>query len=225
MADKNEIVPAATQPTAVAFPQATHGMINTGSGVQVGENSGTMNFNFNGITPEMLQSVVSIFAAQTVPQKVSHALEWASLSTERYCLFVLENEDYNYGAFSIAKKCALRKYMHPALIERFRPLSPEAITDLTNTPCIFVKRNRDYNHTDDSHPAVLGRITNVYDQHDTIKLCFTGFQVFPQQILNQNIALLGLAYSSLRNELDEEHWSIKSGNLLSVMARLNITIE
>lgn len=225
MADKNEIIPVTTQPPATVSPNAPQGMINTGSGVQVGTNAGTMNFNFNGITPEMLQSMISMFAAQTIQQKVSHTLEWASLSTERYCLFVLENEDYNCGAFSIAKKCALQKYTSPAHIERFRPLSAEAIAELKNTPCIFAKRNRYYNHTDDNHPAVLGRITDIFDQHETIKLCFTGFQAFPQQILNQNITLLGFAHSSLRNELDEEHWSIKDGNLLSIMTQLYISVE
>lgn len=118
MADKNEIILAATQPTAVAFPQATHGMINTGFGLQVGTNTGTMNINFNGVTPETLQSIVTMFSPQTVPQKVSHALEWSSLNTESYCLFVLENEAYNCGAFSIAKSKTLRDYTHPDYIKR-----------------------------------------------------------------------------------------------------------
>ena len=43
MTDKKEIVSAAPQPTAVSFPNATQGMINTGSGIQVGTNAGTMN--------------------------------------------------------------------------------------------------------------------------------------------------------------------------------------
>lgn len=92
-------------------------------------------------------------------------------------------------------------------------------------PCIFAKRNKDYKSANASHPALLGRITAINVQHETIKLCFTGFQAIPQQVLNQNITLLGLAYSALRNELDEEHWSIKDGNLPGVMTRLNITVE
>lgn len=49
MTDKKEIVSAAPQPTAVSFPNATQGMINTGSGIQVGTNAGTMNLNINSI--------------------------------------------------------------------------------------------------------------------------------------------------------------------------------
>ena len=225
MKDNDSIVPITQQPAAIALPNTPQGMINTGSGIQVGTNAGTMNLNINCLTPELIQGLLSMFAAQAVPQKVSHALEWASLSTERFCLFVLENEEYNCGAFSIAKKCALQKYTHPAQRERFLPLSLEAKTELIKMPCIFAKRNRDYKSTDASHPALLGRITAVNVQHETIKLRFTGFQAISQQVLNQNITLLGLAYSALRNELDEEHWSIKDGNLPEVMTRLNITVE
>ena len=225
MANKNEIAPAATQPAAVSFPNATQGMINTGSGVQVGTNAGTMNLNINCLTPELAQGLMSMFAAQPAPQKVSHKLEWASLNQTSYCLFVLENEEYNHGAFSIAKSCSLRKYTSLEQKERYFDLTPAAVATLTSMPCIFAKRNRDYKSTDASHPALLGRITAVNVQHETIKLRFTGFQAISQQVLNQNITLLGLAYSALRNELDEEHWSIKDGNLPGVMTRLNNTVE
>ena len=45
---------------------------------------------------------------QNVSQTQSHAIEWASLSKERYCLFVLENEKYNTGSFCIPNKKALK---------------------------------------------------------------------------------------------------------------------
>lgn len=225
MAEKNEMVSATAQPTAVAFPQATHGMVNTGSGVQVGTNAGTMNLNINCLAPELLQGLMSMFAAQPAPQKVSHKLEWASLSQASYCLFVLENEDYNYGAFSIAKNSALRKYTSSEHKERYVDLTPVAIAELANMPCIFAKRNMHFGHTEPSHPALLGRITDIRVQGETIKICFVGFQGIQQQLLNENIVLLGLAHASLRNELDEEHWSIKNGNLIEVIARLHIDIE
>ena len=225
MANKNEIAPAVTQPAAVSFPNATQCMINTGSGVQIGTNAGTMNLNINCLTPELVQGIMSMFAAQPVPQKMSHKLEWASLSTTSYCLFVLENEEYNCGAFSIAKSRALRDYTPSGYRERYITLSPDTIAELTSMPCIFAKRNMHYGSTEASHPALLGRITDIRAQRETIKICFSGFQGIPQQLLNQNIGLLGMAFSSLRNELDEEHWSIKDCNLIDAIARLNIDIE
>ena len=225
MADKNEIIPVTTQPPATVSPNAPQGMINTGSGVQVGLNAGTMNLNINCLTPELVQGLMSMFAAQPATQKASHTLEWASLSQKSYCLFVLENEDYNCGAFSIAKSCALRKYTGSEHKERYVDLTPAAVAEIASMPCIFAKRNMHFGHTEPSHPALLGRITDMRVQGETIKICFTGFQGIRQQLLNENIVLLGLAHASLRNELDEEHWSIKNGNLIDVIARLHIDIE
>ena len=184
-----------------------------------------MTFNFNSLSPDMIASLAAMFAMQPAQKKVSHALEWSSLSTSNYCLFVLENEEYNNGAFSIAKSRALRDYTPPGYKERYITLAPSAVAELTTMPCIFAKRNMHFGFTEDSHPALIGRITDIRRQREAIKVCFSGFQGIPQQLLNQNIRLLGMAYSALRNELDEEHWSIKECNLLDVMRHLNITVE
>lgn len=223
--DKSEIAPVAPPPTAVPFLNAAQGLINTGPGIQIGTNDGTVNLNFNCSSPELLQGMIAMFSAQAMPQKASYALEWASLSATSYCLFVLENEEYNCGAFSIAKSRALRNYTTSGYRERYITLSPDTIAELTSMPCIFAKRNMHYGSTEASHPALLGRITDIRPQRETIKICFSGFQGIPQQLLNQNIGLLGMAFSSLRNELDEEHWSIKDCNLIDAIARLNIDIE
>lgn len=225
MTDKNEIASVAPPPTVVSFPNAAQGMINTGSGVQIGTNAGTMNFNFNGLTPEMITNLIAMFSGQPVQQKVSRAIEWASLSTSSYSLFVLENEEYSNGAFCIAKSRALRNYTPSGYKERYITLNPASVAELTSMPCIFAKRNMYYGSTEASHPALLGRITDIRAQRETIKICFSGFQGIPQQLLNQNIGLLGMAFSSIRNELDEEHWSIKDCNLIDAIARLNIDIE
>ena len=225
MKDNDSIVPITQQPAAIALPNTPQGMINTGSGIQVGTNAGTMNLNINCLTPELIQGLISMFSAQPAPQKVSHKLEWASLSQESYCLFVLENEDYNCSAFSIAKSCALRKYTASEHKERYVALTPAAIAELASMPCIFAKRNMYFGHTEPSHPALLGRITDMRVQGETIKICFAGFQGIQQQLLNENIVLLGMAHASLRNELDEEHWSIKNGNLIDAISRMHIDIE
>ena len=81
MTDKSEIAPVAPPPTAVPFLNAAQGLINTGPGIQIGTNAGTMNFNFNGLTPEMITNLIAMFSAQAMPQKASYMLEWASLST------------------------------------------------------------------------------------------------------------------------------------------------
>lgn len=119
MTDIDEKLPAVVQPSDISYPNATQAFINQGSGIQVGTNTGTMTFNFNGLPPDMIASLAAMFAMQPAQKKVSHALEWASLSTSNYCLFVLENEEYNNGAFSIAKSRALRDYTPPGYKERY----------------------------------------------------------------------------------------------------------
>lgn len=225
MTDKDEKLPAVAQPAAVSFPNATQTLINQGNGIQVGSNMGTLNLNFSGVTPETIASLAAMFSMQPAQQKVSHAIEWASLSTSNYCLFVLENEEYNNGAFSIAKNKALQNYTPPGYKERYNVLTPYAVEELISMPCIFAKRNIYYGYTEDSHPALIGRIRDIRVQRETIKICFSGFQGIPQQLLNQNIGLLNMVSSSLRNELDEEHWAIKNCNLLDVMAQLGVAVE
>lgn len=163
--------------------------------------------------------------AQPVTTHVcTHAIAWSSLSTERFNLFVLENEEYSNGVFSIAKTKAIQNYTHEIDIEQFRFLDAAAISELKQMPCIFAKRNAFYNHTNNNHPAVIGRITDVINQGETIKFVFEGFQAIPQQLLNENITALGLARAALRNELDEEHWSIKREDLIQIISDLGITV-
>jgi hypothetical protein len=225
MTERDEKLPVVAQPAAMSFPNVAQAFINQGSGIQVGSNTGTLNFNFNGITPETIASLAAMFSMQPAQKKVSHAIEWASLSTSNYCLFVLENEEYSNGAFSIAKNRALQNYTPPGYKERYNVLTPDAVEELINMPCIFAKRNMYYGYTEDSHPALIGRIRDIRVQRETIKICFSGFQGISQQLLNRNIGILNMASSPLRNELDVEHWSIKNCNLLNIMARLGVTVE
>ena len=90
--------------------------------------------------------------------------------------------------------------------------------------CIFVKRNTHYKETDESFPALVGRITEVHEQGENIKILFVPFQTVSQQLLNQNISLLKLAHSFLRNELDEDHWAIKECDLIHTFSAMGITI-
>lgn len=162
--------------------------------------------------------------ASPAPRFVSHAMEWASLSKESYNLFVLENEDYNNGSFCISKSCALR-YTEPDDYEAYHLLKMDDIEQIKNMPCIFAKRNSYYGHCDSFQPLVFGRIVDVINQGETIKFVFRGFQANPQQQLNENVTELKIARASLRNEFDEEHWSIKRADLINAIERLGIIIK
>lgn len=208
----------------ITAPNATNAYYNQGNGLQVANNSGTINVNCEGTSIKDLLRSILFSDKQKNVQNVSHAVEWASLNKQYYNLFVLENENFSTGSFSISKERSLERYTTSKVKEKFSSLSDEAISVIQTMPCIFVKRNVHYKETDESFPALIGRITEVHEQGDNIKILFVPFQTVPQQLLNQNVALLKMAQSSLRNELDEEHWAIKECNLIHIFSAMGITI-
>lgn len=238
--------------TATGVPVEQRNFIQHGDGTQIGEVDGDVNITNNiNVTDEQLKRVLTdIFKgsipvsvpdnsgtpsntsvrntasrpASPAPRFVSHAMEWASLNRESYNLFVLENEDYNNGSFCISKGCALR-YTEQDDYDAYHLLKMDDIERIKHMPCIFAKRNTYYGRTDAYQPLVFGRIIDVINQGDIIKFVFQGFQANPQQQLNENAAEIKIARASLRNEFDEEHWSIKRADLISTIERLGIVIK
>lgn len=208
----------------VTAPNAANAYYNQGNGLQVANNSGTINVNCDEINLEDLLKPFISADRQNNFQYVSHAVEWASLNKQYYNLFVLENENFSSDSFSISKESSLERYTSSKVKEKFSSLSEQAISMIQTMPCIFVKRNTHYKETDENFPALVGRITEVHEQGDTIRILFIPFQTVSQQLLNQNISILKLAHSSLRNELDEEHWAIKECNLIHIFSAMGITI-
>ena len=197
-------------------------MINQGPGPQIGTMTG--NIIYNQVPAGLVEQVNVIFGLlQGQQQNISHAMEWASLSHERFCLFVLDNETYNAGAFSIAKTRALTKYTPEW--EHYKPLSPDLVAEILQMPCIFSKRNIRFRETSEDHPVIYGRIKEIIPQESTIKFCFEAYKMDYQQTINHNISRFGLLETTLRNQLDEEHWCIRNGNLQQVLSSLGVIIE
>ncbi|MBR6671128.1 MAG: hypothetical protein IKL31_10400 [Ruminococcus sp.] len=46
-----------------------------------------------------------------------------------------------------------------------------------------------------------------------------------QQFINDNIRSFNLLTTTVRNQLDEEHWSIRTGNLLQIADAVGIEIK
>ena len=220
--DKNQMIPSEIT-SAIAQATNPNVLVNQGDGIQIQQNHGPINVNVNG--SELTELLSRMFGCRPTGNFVTHAVEWASLSRTHYCLFVLENEDYSDGVFSIAKDRALQKHTPKGIRDKYRMLNPVNIDELRRMPCIFAKRNMHYKRTEPHHPALVGRISNAVPQGEVIKIYFSGFQAFPQQILNQNTTLLHMASAPLRNELDVEHWAIKQCNLIDAFVAMNIEIK
>ena len=220
--EKKELIPREVT-SAISSAANPNILINQGEGLQIQENHGPININLNDQSLAKLLS--SMFGVAPASVTVTHALEWASLCRTHYCLFVLENEEYKDGVFSIAKDRSLQKYTPQNVRRRYKNICPETNAELRQMPCIFAKRNMYYKRTEEYHPFLVGRIRDIIPQGESIKIYFCGFQAISQQLLNQNIKSLGMVSAALRNELDEEHWSIKECDLPGVFASLDIEIK
>ena len=158
-------------------------------------------------------------------QPVSHAAEWALLNTERFNVFVLENEKYDCGAFSIGRRVALKYHTPEEYRDHFTPLTEPLIQELLNMPCLFAIKNQDFMTAAEYCPAFLGKLTKVQCQGENIRFQFVSFRDFRQQFINDNIRAFRLGVATVRNQLDVEHWSIRTGNLLKIADEMGIEIK
>jgi len=230
-----------TQNDALPPAAAVQRYENTGDGTQVVNLNGDLSVhNHYEFPPELLKACVEQLGIQmskmtqptadgqsqnTAIPTPSHAIEWASLSSDVFCLFVLQNEDYSGCSFSMAISRSLEKYTREEYKKRFKKLDPDAIEAIKQMPCIFAKKNKTFKSTVFDHPAVLGRITEIDKQDETIKFKFDAYQPFYQSVINDNIDAFMLASAPLRNELDVEHWSIRKGNLKEIIRAFGIEVK
>lgn len=189
------------------------------NGVAIGAVHGDLKVN---LPPGDLQAVLTQMLGNQLP--VSHAMEWAMLDQTRYHVFVLENEKYNRGVFSIGRRVALEKNTPSEHQEYFKPMTAPLIQELLCMPCIFAIRNQEYKRMPDQFPAFLGKLTAIQCQQENIRFEFVSFLHFRQQLINENIRGFGLLTTTVRNQLDEEHWSIRSGSLLRIASDMGLEI-
>lgn len=210
MADELAKVGAAPPPMAVTA---------SGDATAIGAVYGDVRLEMGVQALELLQKLTG----STMP--VSHAAEWALLNTERFHVFVLENEKYDCGAFSIGRRVALEKNTIDRYKDYYKPLTPSLIRELLDMPCIFAIRNQQFKKAPDYYPALLGKLTDIRCQGETIRFSFITCGRLKQQFINDNIRAFALRTSTVRNQLDEEHWSIREGNLLQIANDMGIVID
>ena len=159
-----------------------------------------------------------------VPAPANDPVEIGRLRRDYYNLFVIEDETYQDGSFSISRSDALTRYTHNA--DHFRPMTADIIAEILSMPCLFTIRNDDFSRCSENWVCVTGKLSKSTVHGSVIKFKFGYYApAIPQNLLNQNAELFGLATSSLRNELDDEHWAIKKIDLLSVLKDRNYEIR
>lgn len=219
-----EIVTANQQVTQMAQPKQVSLIQNGNDNTQIGYvEKLEQNVNIDISEDDIISAISKLFRMKLDLHK-SHRLEWERLRTDAFNLFVLENEDYDCGAFSVSKWRSL-VYTSDEYQKEYRLLDDYAKAEIMKLPCVFARRNKYFGHTDANHFALLGRVTQIVCQRDNIRFNFEGFGYIHQQLINENVSLFHLASAPLRNELDEEHWSIRPGSLQEAVAKVGVTIN
>ena len=191
---------------------------------------------FNGITPEslldllpMLQKMFGIkpnnLEPDDAPMLISHKDEWNSLSSECFCLFVLDKANYNSGHFAMSASRSLEKYTKKEYYDKYHRLKDEHIEAIKQMPCIFAKKNVRFKDTDEDHPVIIGKLTDIIVSDDVIMFTFDAYEAFQQSVINKNIEAFHLCQSRLSNELDVEHWSIRPGDLKGIIEKFQIEVK
>lgn len=197
----------------------------SGNGIAAG-NIQSLNVHVDGTSIQTLLPLLqqSGLFSPPIPAPANDPMEIGRLRRDYYNLFVIEDETYQDSSFSISRRDALTRYTQDA--EHFRSLTADIIAEIESMPCLFTLRNDDFSRCNDNWVCVAGKLSKITVHGSVIKFKFRYYApAIPQNLLNQNAELFGLATSSLRNELDDEHWAIKKIDLLSILKDQNYEIR
>lgn len=147
-----------------------------------------------------------------------------TLNMDYYNLFVIGNETFCDGHFTVPKERALTESMSPEAKAQFSSLNEEAVSQIKTFPSLFMSENHSYGKTDDTHQACFGFVTDVKIQDNGIKIHFRPLWPIPQQRLNEIASQIALQRASSFNELNRTHWAIKKVNLIEELKAAGISV-
>lgn len=221
---KNEIVKTGGSPLPAQFQVPTT-VSASGNGIAVGNLHGDL--VVEGCPETLAQAISLVMQQQSQTLQKSHSVEWVKLDRTHFHLFVLNNEDYSGSSFSISTESAL-KYTDLQLKEYYLPLYERHINELLKMPCLFTVKNESFQTAFQACPSFLGRLTNIHPQPGKIIFNYEVFNTtehFLQETINNNIQDFHLISANVRNQLDEEHWSIRNGDLIQIAKDKGIEVK
>ena len=147
-----------------------------------------------------------------------------TLNKDYYNLFVIGDETYCDGHFTVPKDRALTESMSQEAKIQFSTLSEDDVSQIKTFPSNFACENHGCGKTDDAHQACFGLITDVKIQDNGIKIYFRPLSAVPQQRLNEIAFKLAIQCASSFNELNRTHWAIKKVNLIEELNAAGISV-
>ena len=177
-------------------------------------NQGTINNNCN---TSLIFSVVQTNKGLLKPVQYKY-------SSSCFNLFVVENdEQFNDGSFEVTKDSSLTKYIDENIKNKYIGLDETSIESIKTYPCIFASRNHlSFGKTDENHYCYFGFIDEILPLDKTIKIKYHMITPIKQNDLIKIMSDLKIKQTSMRNEFDETHWTIKNVDLLGILDNIKI---
>ena len=175
----------------------------------------------NARTQAMIAEIKNNAHTDTRPLPLSFG--GMSPSREYYNLFVIGDEQFATGSFTVAKDTALVTYIEPEVKKKFfRIRSSSVVRQILTLPSLFMSENRDFKESRPGQKAILGRVTDIEIKTNDIKISFElEIQLF-QQVITDISQSLGISGNPGLSELNNTHWTIKQIDLLQVLADAGI---
>ena len=168
--------------------------------------------------------VVNLILPAMTPGPIGSGGTNVTLNMDYYNLFVIGDETYSDGHFTVSKDRALTECMSQEAKDQFSALGKDAVSQIKTFPSIFACENHGYGKTDDTHQAYFGLVTDVKIQDNGIKIHFRPLSTIPQQRLNEIAYKLAIQCASSFNELNRTHWTIKKVNLIEELKAAGISV-
>lgn len=139
-------------------------------------------------------------------------------------LFVIESQmQFKDNNFEIAKESCLTKYIERELKDKHLSLNNESIKELKSYPCIFASKNLlSFGKTEDTQFAYFGFVDDIHPLDKTIKFSYHMISPIKQNELIKIMNDLKIKSTSMKNEFDETHWTLKDVNIFDVFSKHNI---
>lgn len=214
--DEAQVLPAVTSNGQI--PAAPAQLINNGNGPQIACVKGDVNIGPSFTKKDVEELIRSITRNRADPMRLS------SLRPEKYNLFVVENEEFKTGSFSIPLSRCMTRNISGENKRLYGAMDACAFAELKQFPCIFAAQNQDFLRTTESHQAIFGVIDDLKLQGNLVKVTYLPYMIFCQNILNDHPSQFGLFAKPVRNEMDTCHWTVKDVDLIQILKIFGVDV-
>lgn len=159
------------------------------------------------------------------PERAAGSLVFQNSSWlwEHYNLFVVGEENFTRGRFSISSSRVLNKFIEPTVEHLFTPLDEERVEAIKKIPSLFACENERVGVAGANQLAYFGFVTDVRIKENLVQFYYQLISKVPQQTLMDNHAILKIDSGYPGIELNHTHWTIKHANLVGALRTAGVS--